>query len=228
MIEILVFLAALFAAAPAWADDAGSEPLKAVGGFVVIVLALICVAYLGRLASRIGRAVREGPRALVGLEKLVIGAFQNGVLYRNGSFARVLTPGTHWINPKVFRVAIVEMRPEVLQTTQGVTTSDRIRVLLRSSARVQIRDPRAAVESARNHQAELQAQLQSAIRKVAIEWTFRDLHQRQKEFNAAVHETVNAQILHAGAECIDFELLDAESSRELPDDEPREIGFQAP
>jgi hypothetical protein len=55
MIEILVFLAAFFAAAPAWADDAGSEPLKAVGGFVVIVLALICVAYLGRLASRIGR-----------------------------------------------------------------------------------------------------------------------------------------------------------------------------
>ncbi len=223
----IVLPVAILAAGPAWAEDGGSEPLKALGGFAVVVLALLSVAYLRSIASRIARAIRQGPRALVGRQKLIVDMFKSGVLYRDGVFESVLAPGSHWIRPKGAHLVNVDMRPQVLRFNEVATTADHLRVELRVVARVQIRDARAAFESATNYREEFVAQIQSAIKKLAQERTLKDLHLRQAEFNLAGQILAGSLIQPAGAECIGFELLHTESAGEPPGKDDREIGFRA-
>jgi uncharacterized membrane protein YqiK len=221
-----VFLAVLFAATQALADDGGSDALKAFGGFGIIVIALLSIAYLRRLVQNLATAIQQGPRALLGLQRVLVDTFQNGVLYRNGAFERVLTPGVHWIRPKGARMVTVDMRPQVFQIALVAISADRMRVELRAIARVQVADARAAVESATNYRDELVARLQSTLKNLAGEWSFRDIHLRQADFNRAVQTLAGAAIQSAGAACISFELMNAESGTEAPAREEREIGFR--
>jgi len=149
------------------------------------------------------------------------------VLYRRGAFARVLAPGMHWIPTTHCHLIRVDMRPEAVQIAQGTVTTDRVPVVLRCLVRIQLRDPKAAVESSSNYRAEVQARLQSLAKRLGEEHTLRDLHSEQAELNARAKARGAEMLKPMGIECLDFELMQTEASNKLPELESRELGFRA-
>ena len=119
----------------------------------------------------------------------------------------------------------VDMRPEVVQIAQGTITSDHFPILLRCVARIQVKDPRAVIESAQNYRNEVCVRLQSVVKLIGNQRSFRDIHLNHESFNVTAQRHATQAIADIGCECIGFELLQAESSRSLADLEDKKIGF---
>lgn len=205
-------------------EDVGNEAGHALVTFGTVMIGLFfaagAFAWLKALFTR-------GPRALLGLQKTAVPPFENVVFYRRGQFIRVLTPGMHWVPTTHCHLIRVDMRPEAVQIAQGTVTTDRIPVVLRCLVRIQLRDPKAAVESASNYRAELQARLQSLTKKIGEEHSLRDLHSEQEALNAKAKDRAAKVLGPMGVECLDFELMQTEASNKLPELESREFGFRA-
>jgi regulator of protease activity HflC (stomatin/prohibitin superfamily) len=223
----LAFLLTLFTADCAWADDDGSDYLKAAGGFGVLVLAIIGVVFLRRIVVRLSAAVGQGPRALLGQQKVIIDTFKSGVLYRNGAFERVLPAGSHWINMKNARVLAVDMRPQVMRLNEAVLTADRRRARVNITVRFQVADVRAAVECATDYREEYLSLIRGAARSLALSRTFRDLNLHQAEFDEAGKNTSDQLLQAVGGHCVSFELSDVDLMGEIAETEDRDIGFKA-
>lgn len=227
-LERAVFGAAMIAAALLNADPAYADARQGfaytVGGFLLGCVFLVGVG--GAMHFFVALAKR-GPRVLLGHDNVTVNPFENMVLYRNGVFERVLLPGSHWINPTRVRLVPVDMRPDVFQIEQTAVTADRIAVHLRCIAKVQVKEARTAIESARDYRAEVFASLQSLIKGVALEWPLKDLFARQETINEAAKDRASRLCASTGIECISFELLDVRPSTELPDLDKRGVGFTA-
>jgi regulator of protease activity HflC (stomatin/prohibitin superfamily) len=169
---------------------------------------------------------KKGPRALLGQEKIIVNPFDNVVVYRKGSFERVLSPGVYWLSTKNARLVPIDTRPEVLPIAQGAITADRVPVVLRCLARVQIKDARSAVECGKDYHGEVFAILQSTIKETGQKWNLKDLYLRQNEFSADAQRLAQQSVGAIGIDCFSFELLQTESSGELPDFDQKDIGFR--
>jgi regulator of protease activity HflC (stomatin/prohibitin superfamily) len=206
------------AAEPAWADDS-PEPL-----------AILAAVGFGAIAFGLwGWTIvlfKKGPRALLGQEKMVVNAFDNVVVYRKGSFERILSPGAYWLSTKYRKLVSVDTRPEVFQIAQAAITSDRVPVVLRCVVRVQIKDARAAVECGKDYRGEVFAILQSMVKKIGQTWALKDLYVSQVDFSEKARVLAQQELGVIGIECLSFELLQTEASTELPDFDQRDIGFR--
>ncbi len=222
----LFFTAILLAARPAAAAD-DTNVLHAFGGFGIIVLAILAVVALRRLVGRLSLAAAMGPRALFGQQKVVIDTFDRGVLYRDGRFETVLPAGTHWINPKGARIETIDTRPLVLSLGEAAATADRRRARLTVIARIQVVDPRAAVESSTIYRDEYVLLITAAVRKLAAAWTFRDLNLHQAEFAEAARAASDESLLAVGGRCVSFDISEIDLVGDLPDTDERDIGFRA-
>jgi regulator of protease activity HflC (stomatin/prohibitin superfamily) len=224
----LAFLLALLAAGPAWAAEDDSDILKAAGGFGIIVLAIIGVVFLRRIVFRLSAALGQGPRALLGQQKVIIDTFKSGILYRSGVFERTLPAGAHWINMKNARAIAVDMRPQVMRLVESVLSADRRRARVSVTVRFQVADVRAAVECATDYREECLSLIRGAARALALTRTFRELNLHQAEFNEAGKTASDRALNAVGGRCLSFELSDVDLVGEIAETEDRDIGFKAP
>jgi uncharacterized membrane protein YqiK len=135
-------------------------------------------------------------------------------------------PGIHWVWPKNGNLIRVDMRPAVLQIAQGLVTSDQRLANLRCMARIQVKeDAKAVIEAAQNYQNEVCARLQSVVRVMVKQRTFKDLHLNQDEFNSTAQKLAAQAIQDIGCACTGFELLEAQSGGALTELEGKQIGF---
>jgi hypothetical protein len=223
----LAFLLALLAPVSAWAAADDSDILKAAGGFGIIVLAIIGVVFLRRVVFRLSAAVGQGPRALLGQQKVIIDTFKSGILYRNGVFERSLAAGAHWINMKNARAIAVDMRPQVMRVVEAALTADRRRARLNVTVRFQVAGVRAAVECATDYREEYLSLIRGAARSLALTRTFRDLNLQQAKFNEAGRAASDRALNAVGGRCLSFELSDVDLVGEVAETEDRDIGFKA-
>lgn len=168
---------------------------------------------------------KRGPRALLGYDRVVIHQFENAILYRNGVFDRILLPGVHWTSLKDRMMLKIDMRPEVVQIAQGAVTSDHSPVLLRYVARIRVKDPRAAIESSQNYRHDVLVRLQSIVKMIGNQRSFKDLQLHHETFNGVALTHATQAVADIGCECIGFELLQAEPSGSLEDLEDKKMGF---
>ena len=168
---------------------------------------------------------KKGPQALLGYEQLVVHPFETVVVYRGGVFDRILSPGIHWISSKNRHLITVDMRPAVFQIAQGLVTSDQLLANLRCMARIQVTDPKAVVEGTQSYRDEVCARLQSIVKAIGKQRTFKDLHLNQDEFNSTARKLATEAIRGIGCECAGFELLEAQSAGALTELEGNKMGF---
>lgn len=168
---------------------------------------------------------KKGPRALLGQQQVVVHHFENIVLYRRGVFDRILSPGIHWIWSKNRTPIRIDMRPAVLHIAQGLVTSDQLLANLRCIARIQVKDPKAVIEGTQNYRDEVCARLQSVVREMGKQRTFKNLHLNQDEFNSTAQKLATEAIRDIGCECAGFELLEAQSAGALTELEDKQVGF---
>jgi regulator of protease activity HflC (stomatin/prohibitin superfamily) len=117
------------------------------------------------------------------------------------------------------------MRPAVFQIVQGLVTSDQLLANLRCMARIQVMDPKAVVEGTQNYRDEVSARLQSIVKAIGKQRTFKDLHLNQDEFNSTAQKLATQAIRDIGCECAGFELLEAQSAGALTELEGKTMGF---
>jgi hypothetical protein len=168
---------------------------------------------------------KKGPKALLGHTEIVVHHFENAVVYNKGAFNRILQPGVHWLRLRSPLLIGVDMRPEVFQIAQGVVTSDRFPAVLRCAVRIQVRNPRAAIESGQNYRNEVYARLQSVVKMIGKKRSLKELHADHDELNAIAQKNATSAIVDIGCECIGFELLQTDSPAGPPDLESNKIGF---
>jgi len=170
---------------------------------------------------------KKGPKALFGYDQVVVHQFENALLYKNAVFSRIILPGIHWTWLKNRTLIKVDTRPEVIQIAQGTVTSDHFPVLLRCIVRIQVRDPKKAIESSQNYRQDAQARLQSIVKMIGKRRSFRQLHLSHDEFDAIAQKLATEAIAEIGCECLGFELLQVESAGTMADLEDKRIGFGA-
>lgn len=117
------------------------------------------------------------------------------------------------------------MRPAVLHIAQGLVTSDQLLANLRCIARIQVKDPKAVIEGSQNYRDEVCARLQSVVREMGKQRTFKNLHLNQDEFNSTAQKLATEAIRDIGCECAGFELLEAQSAGALTELEDKQVGF---
>jgi len=117
------------------------------------------------------------------------------------------------------------MHPAVFQIAQGLVTSDQLLANLRCMARIQVMDPKAVVEGTQNYRDEVSARLQSIVKAMGKQRTFKDLHLNQDEFNSTAQKLATQAIRDIGCECAGFELLEAQSAGALTELEGKTMGF---
>ena len=105
--------------------------------------------------------------ALTLVRRAVVLEFQRGVLYRNGRFVRVLSPGAYWLPAWGTKLELVDVRLRT-ETVPGqeVLAADGLGIKISLAARYQVEDPVAAVNRSESFGDALYLELQVALRTV--------------------------------------------------------------
>jgi regulator of protease activity HflC (stomatin/prohibitin superfamily) len=188
--------------------------------FSLIVVALFVGAWTWILVL-----FKKGIRGLFGFDRVVVQQFENVLLYKNGSFERALTPGTHWIRAGNLQLIRIDLRPEVFRLTQGAISSDHFAVNLLYVARTQIVDPKISFESTKDYRDEIVVRLQSTVKTVCGLKPRLDIQMNHQDFNGSAQNAANLALRDIGCECITFELLQAESTGAIADLDNKRMGF---
>ncbi len=169
--------------------------------------------------------IKNGPRSLFGYERVTLNQFENAALYKNGTFERVLPSGVHWVRARNRRLTVVDIRPEVLRLDQTSITSDHFAAAMRYIARVQIKDPIAAISVSQNYKDEICARLQLVVKKLGESHSVKELCMDHARFNAQAQELASGAMADAGYECVGFEILQIEPVGTIAEMGSKSVGF---
>jgi regulator of protease activity HflC (stomatin/prohibitin superfamily) len=169
------------------------------------------------IAARIRAGIRSGPGALIGLQKVEVKSFENVLVYRVGTFQRVLHPGSYWISPKLVQLIRVDMRPSVFRINQACLTIDNMPANIDYLVRIKVTDPRKAIESCQNFQHEATASMQSIVKVLSSQRSQQGVLYGQEEFGRAIREATINEFTKIGIECVGLEIL--KSGLSQPDKE---------
>lgn len=99
--------------------------------------------------------------------RVVVMEYQAGLLYHNGRFSRVLTPGRYWLFRFTNTITRVDLRPKLVSVTgQEVATADGVSLKLSLACRYRVADPARAINQVEDYQQALYQVLQLALREI--------------------------------------------------------------
>ncbi len=153
--------------------------------FVLPVIALSLIAIYFSIRRMIG--------------KVTVMEYQLGLLYRDGHFVRLLSPGLHRYWNSRFRIEIVDMR--LMSATiagQEVLSADNIGLKVSIAATFKIVDPIKALHSSENFRDMLYLMLQVALRDLVGELPIDDIMERRRDISQKLLEAVQAKALELG------------------------------
>ncbi|AQA03838.1 peptidase [Mycobacterium sp. MS1601] len=120
------------------------------------------------------------------INRLTVGVGQSALVYRNGTLARVLSPGTHWL-VGFTTCAVVEMRERLLVLSpQEVLTSDAVSLRVTVALRLAVSDPVAFTETAADPVAAVYLAAQITLRDTISGVTADEVMARRDRLDAAV------------------------------------------
>jgi regulator of protease activity HflC (stomatin/prohibitin superfamily) len=120
------------------------------------------------------------------ITRLTVGVGQSALVYRNGTLARVLAPGTYRLFGTTTTV-VVEMRERLVALSpQDVLTSDAVSLRVTVALRLTVTDPVAFTETAAEPVAAVYLAAQIALRDTISGVTADEVMQRGDRLDAAV------------------------------------------
>ena len=129
---------------------------------VVTVEAVLFAAALGLLYRLYGRIFAVPTR-------VVVGAFEQGVVLRGSSVEKVLAPGRYWMTPRRSLMR-VDMRPKPLQIpAQELIALDEARIRVSLGGELKILDPARFVAESSDAAGAFYLELRQALRMAATE-----------------------------------------------------------
>lgn len=149
-------------------------------------------------------------------EKVTIMEWQRGVLYRDGAFKAVLTPGVHYTRPRTDTLITVDMRAQSVQVAgQDVLTADGFTVKVSAVAEYKAAKPAVFAAAANVHWGiYLQAQLQ--VRDAVAAQTLDELLAQRGQFlGADAAAKLEAEVEELGVTVTRFVIKDIMLSGEV-------------
>ena len=114
--------------------------------------------------------------AIVLFQKQVVREYEVGLLYSNGRFARLLTPGAHWLfRPRAEVTRIDKRRQSMVVPSQELISADHVGIKVSLIVSYEVADPVKATHAVADYHAELYSAAQLALRRAASEYKVEDL-----------------------------------------------------
>jgi regulator of protease activity HflC (stomatin/prohibitin superfamily) len=168
---------------------------------------LLALAVLLLLVQRlIGRLFR----------RTVLFEYQRGLLYRNGVFQRVLTPGAYWHLVAASTITTVDLRPRIAAVpNQEILSADNISLKLSLAAQYAVADPAQAAHATQDYSEALYLLLQLALREQVSGVPVEQLLATRKTLGATILERVAPQAAAIGLSLTLVEVKDVTFPGEL-------------
>jgi regulator of protease activity HflC (stomatin/prohibitin superfamily) len=135
--------------------------------------------------------------------------YQNGLLYKNGSFVKVLGAGTYRYFAKTTKIATIDKRKTQLTLpNQEILTKDHVSVRVSLVGTYQVTDPvRAAHESA-NYMLEIYSHAQLALREEVAARSLDELLEKKTGLDEKLLSIVSARAADLGVTLTTLAVLD--------------------
>jgi regulator of protease activity HflC (stomatin/prohibitin superfamily) len=175
---------------------------------------LTYVAYA--LVILAGLAVLGGLVLLLGTRRIIIYEYERGVLFRNGKFQRVLTPGSYFLNSNFHKLFRSDMRRQSV-TLQGqeILTADNLSIRISLAATFQVSDPYRALNNTTNYQDELYLILQNELRDLVGAVPVAELLEKRNRMGETMLERSKPQVLELGVDLLSVKIKDTMFPGEL-------------
>lgn len=137
------------------------------------------------------------------VQRFQIDAYQKGLLFFDGTFQGVITPGAHyfWKGPVQVAVTLVDMRQlQIDMTGQEILTVDRVSVRINFVCQYRITDPEKAVLQIKSYEEQLYIALQLILREYVGTLSLDDLLQKKEEISQFVLERLKSKASGFGVE----------------------------
>jgi regulator of protease activity HflC (stomatin/prohibitin superfamily) len=155
---------------------------------------------------------------LVGLNvrQNIIFEYERGLLYRQGKFQRVLSPGRHWSLRFIHSVHKIDIRNQfVTLPGQEVLSADNITIKISLAASYQVDDPYLALNKTANYQAALYLLLQLQLRDLVGATNIEELLAKRKEIGGLLYEATVEKAQEIGTKLLFVNIKDVMFPGEL-------------
>jgi regulator of protease activity HflC (stomatin/prohibitin superfamily) len=143
--------------------------------------------------------------------KTIVEAFEIGLLFRDGRFARRLEPGRYrrlrlWVTERIVKVDM-RVRTLVMQG-QEIMTADKVTLRLTALAKIRVVDPVTAVLAVENYVEQVYRDVQLALRDVVSGLELEALLGQKARLGEAAHAIAAGPAARAGVEVIEVGIRD--------------------
>lgn len=150
------------------------------------------------------------------LTRITVFEYQRGLLYTNGTFRRVLTPGAYWCFTPRTTITKLDLRPRFVSISgQEVLSADNVGLKLSLAAKYQIVDPLKAAHNSDSYEAALYLELQLALRELVGAVKIDELLDKRQELSAQLFERTTPAIQALGLELLSVSVKDVMFPGEL-------------
>ncbi|MBV9788139.1 MAG: slipin family protein [Chloroflexi bacterium] len=150
------------------------------------------------------------------LTRITIFEYQRGILYTDGIFRRVLTPGAYWCFMPRTTITRLDLRPRFASINgQEVLSADNVGLRLSLAAKYQIIDPLKAAHNSDNYETALYLELQIALRDLVGAVKIDELLDKRQELSAQLFERSASAIQALGLELLSVSIKDVMFPGEL-------------
>jgi regulator of protease activity HflC (stomatin/prohibitin superfamily) len=137
-----------------------------------------------------------------------------GLLYENGAFTQLLTPGVyklkrHWFDRTIRGIALVDLRERSITIKgQEILTSDKVAIRVSLLVYYRVKDPEAAIHNVASYEERIYEDVQLAARRFLASRTLDAILSDRNEISDAVRDDVKESASGYGVEIFRADVKD--------------------
>jgi len=146
--------------------------------------------------------------------KMMVSQGYIGVLYEDGAFIKVLSPGVyklkkHWFDSVQRRIELVDMRERSITIKgQEILTSDKVAIRVSLLVYFRVKDPEAALHNVGLYEERIYEDVQLAARRFLASRTLEAILSDRNEISDAVRDEVKEAAFGYGVEILRADVKD--------------------
>lgn len=140
---------------------------------------------------------------------IIIFDYERGVVYRNGKFHRILSPGLHWLFARLETAQKVDIRKRFITIPgQEVLSADNVNIKVSVVAVYHIEDPYKALTNTASYMESLYLILQLGLRDLFSSTPIEELLTKRPEMSKQLFEKTTQQVSEIGLVLLSADIKD--------------------
>ena len=146
--------------------------------------------------------------------QIIVSESYAGLLYENGAFSQLLTPGVyklkkHWFDKIQREIVLVDLRERsIIIKGQEILTSDKVAIRVSLLVYFRVQDPKAAIHNVNSYEQRIYEDVQLAARRFLASRTLEAILSDRNEISDAVRDDVKESASGYGVEIFRADVKD--------------------